>query len=72
MLTNRMRFDQLEFFKDSPVVKESTLKYYDVPTLQESRIFKVKESILEREDNLLMAVESVTGVEDEYFDIVEQ
>ena len=71
MMTNRMRFDQLEYSKDSPVVKESSIKYFNVPTLQEFRIFKVKESILEREDNLLMAVESVTGDEDEYFDIVE-
>jgi hypothetical protein len=72
MWTNRMRFDQLEYFKETPVYKESTMKFFDIPNLLESRFFTVKESILEREDNLLMAVESLTEIEETYFDWIEQ
>ncbi len=55
-----MRFDQLEYFKDSPVVKESQFRIFDLPNLHESRTFAIKESILEHEDSLLMAIESIT------------
>lgn len=72
MWTNRMRFDQLEYSKNSPVVKESTFKIFDVPNLQESRTFAIKQSILERDDNLMIAIESVTVKEEEFFDFIER
>ena len=33
MWINRMRFDQLEYSKDSPVIKESLMKWFDIPNL---------------------------------------
>ena len=33
MWMNRMRFDQLEYSKDSPLVKESQMKWFDFPNL---------------------------------------
>ena len=66
-----MRFDQLEYSKPSPIFKESTIKFFDLPNLHETRIFSVKETILEREDNLLMAIESLTEIEEHYFDFIE-
>ena len=35
-------------------------------------MFTVKESILERDDNLMMAIESVTVKEEDFFDFVER
>ena len=61
MWTNRMRFDQLEYFKDSPIIKESEIRIFDLPNRHESRTFAIKESFLEREDNLMMAFESMTS-----------
>ena len=60
MMTNSMRFDQLQYAKETPVVKESRIKFFDIPNLQETRVFSVKESILELEDNLIMTIESLT------------
>ena len=42
-----------------------------MPNLQESRSFYVKESILELEDNLIMAIDSVTGDELKFFELEE-
>ena len=72
MWVNRMRFDQLEYSKDSPVYKESKIEFFHVPSLQEKRLFSIKESILQREDSLLMSIETLTGIEEEFFDFVEQ
>ncbi len=71
MWSNRMRFDQLEYSAKSPISKESTLNFFDIPFLQETRFFSVKESILEREDNLVMAIEALTEIEERYFDFIE-
>ena len=35
-------------------------------------MFNIKESILELEDNLIMAIESVTGEEEKFFDLEPQ
>ena len=72
MWMNRMRFDQLEYSKETPVVQESRIEWFHVPSLQEKRLFSVKESILERQDGLIMAIASLTGIEEEFFDFVEQ
>ena len=39
--TNRMRFDQLLYTRESPVIKESHMLFYDVPNLQEVRNFEI-------------------------------
>lgn len=67
MMTNSMRLDQLEYEKETPVIKESRILFFEFPNLQQVRTFSIKETILEREDNLLMAIEAVTGDEDNFF-----
>ena len=51
------------------MIKESLIQYFEVPNLQQVRLFSVKETILEREDSLAMTIESVTGREEKFFDL---
>ena len=43
-----MRFNQLDYSSDSPVVKESSIKFFGLPNLQELKLLQIKESILKR------------------------
>lgn len=72
MWTNIMRFDQPEYSDDIPIINESQITFFDVPHLQEIRLFAVKESILNLEDNLLMEIESVTGKDGKFFELIPQ
>ena len=70
MLSNRKRFNNQDYSSDSPIVRESQIRWINFPLLQTKYDFKVQISELTREDNILMAIEDVTAVEEPFFKIV--
>lgn len=55
MMTNRMRFDQLEY-KTAPIKKEAVLTLLRLSVTSQLRDYEIHRSIVEHEDNLLMAI----------------
>ena len=69
LLSNRKRFNQLSFDKDSPIVEESFVQWSFLPPSPTLFDYKVRLSELSREDNLFMAITDVTEKEETYFQV---
>ena len=65
--TNIMRFDQLNYSIESPVIKESKFEYELIPKQGTMRHQMLKTTELQREDSMIMAIDSITDVEENYF-----
>ena len=63
---------QEDYSSDVPVVKESVLDFYELPTRPIERVFEVKQTILERDDNLFISLSGITEEEDLFFAIAEK
>lgn len=63
---------QDKYSGDSPVVKESSLLWAEFPPFPTGYIMSVKETLIEREDNIFAQIGSLTSQEDAAFRITAQ
>ena len=68
LLQNQHRFQQ-DLYGESPIVKESVLNWIPFPSIDIVEIMSISELKIEREDNVFMAIESVTEENDKGFQI---
>ena len=68
MLTNRKRFDQLEYF-NNPIVKESVINYLEFPKTNQKVLYKVSQAEVELEDSLLVTLEDLNERKREFFEV---
>ena len=68
LLQNQHRFQQ-DLYGDSPIIKESVLNWIPFPSIDIVEIMSISELKIEREDNVFMAIESVTEENDKGFQI---
>ena len=66
-IANSRRFDQDDFESESPVKGEATITFFHFPTTRISHIYRIEETVLEREDNIWMAIAGFTSIEETYF-----
>ena len=59
-LTNQRRFLTEDYESETPLVEESVLEFQEIPIRSMLRIMEISETLLEREDNLLIAINYVT------------
>lgn len=71
-LTNKQRFVADDYSSEVPIVKESEMNFYEIPTRPVVRIFQVERMILERDDNLFISLSGITEEEDTFFTIEEK
>ena len=67
---NRKRINLMEYSAESPVIEESFIRVISMPVLAKTMIYSVHMTEIVREDNLLMALEGITEIEDSLFDII--
>ena len=70
VLMNERRFLSDNYSAKTPVLKESVLSWMRFPHRALEKEYKVKETALFREDSLFMAVNGITQIEDEAFEVV--
>ena len=58
-----------DYSSDVPVVKESVMSWYEMPTRPVECVFELEQTFLERDDNLLISLSGITGEEDKFFAI---
>ena len=66
MLTNSMNFNQLKY-QTNPVVKESLFTYLEFPKRNVGKNYLIKQSKVELEDSLVVALEDITTEEQNFF-----
>ena len=71
-VTNKQRFVADDYSSEVPIVKESEMNFYEIPTRPVVRIFQVQRMIVERDDNLFISLSGITGKEDTFFTIEEK
>ena len=59
-LTNQRRFLTENYESETPLVEESVMEFQEIPIRSMLRIMEISETLLEREDNLLIAINYVT------------
>ena len=60
-----------EFSSETPMKKEGALRFFEFPVRPIRRIFQVTETQVERDDNIIMAIEGVTEKEEFAFELEE-
>ena len=60
MLHNHKRFNSELYEGDSSVIQESLIEWIPFPRFQMLKIYWLKETLIEREDNLFMDIYQVT------------
>ena len=71
-LTNQRRFLTEDYSSDTPIINESVMDFLEIPIRPVKRIMEISETVLSREDNLLMAINYVTEKEETFFQINEK
>ena len=64
VMTNKTRFNQLEF-DTNPVTKEANLDNMFLPIKNQLQEYVIEKTEVDREDNLLIALQDITNVEEE-------
>ena len=67
--SNRKRLNLLDYSGDSPVINESFVEFIAIPKLSKTVIYSVQLTEIEREDNLMMALDGITDVQETFFNI---
>ena len=47
-------------YHESPIIKESKLKFMEIPVVPKTKVEQIDEKIIVHEDNLLMAITGLT------------
>ena len=60
-----------DFTSETPLKKEGALRFFEIPTIPLKRLFQVTETQVERDDNIIMAIEGVTEKEETAYELEE-
>ena len=68
-IVNSRRLDQDDYASESPVKGEATVTFFSFPIRRIKHGFYIEETVLEREDNIWMAIAGFTSIDETYFSI---
>ena len=69
LLHNRKRFESDLYDSNTPIVSETNIKWIKFPRKQMRKNFNIKETFVNREDNLFMDLYGVTEQDESAFDL---
>ena len=69
ILSNRQRFDSENYESETPIIKESHMQWIKMPSTQTLWHYEVELSQITREDNLVMAIEDLTEVQEPFYEM---
>ena len=64
-MTNKMRFDQLEYATE-PIKKQAEINWMYLPVQNQLKEFVIEKTEIVREDNLLIGIEGITDEEGDF------